>query len=119
MRHPITGRLRSPAVVTAALALAASLAGCVVVPAHRGYGPPPGADYDVVTVAPPAPQYEVVGVAPYPGWLWIGGYWSWSGSRHVWIGGRWQAPRPGYRWQPHRWEPVARGWREVPGRWSR
>ncbi len=109
------------------LALAAALGGCVVVPAHRGYGgPPPGPVYsgnpdDGVYVAPPPVQYEVVGVAPYPGWFWIGGFWTWRAHRHVWVGGHWQAPRPGYRWSPHRWEPHSsgRGWRESPGRWNR
>jgi hypothetical protein len=111
----------------ALLALTATLGGCVVVPAHRGYGSyPPGPGYsdgadDWVAVAPPPVQYEVVGVAPYPGWFWIGGYWTWRANRHAWVGGHWEAPRPGYRWAPHRWEPISsgRGWREVPGRWNR
>jgi hypothetical protein len=109
--------------VAALVALAAALGGCVVVPA-RGYGAyPPAPVYsggpdDVVAVAPPPVQYEVVGVAPYPGWFWLGGFWSWRANRHVWIGGHWEAPRPGYRWSPHRWEPIGRGWHEVPGRWQ-
>jgi hypothetical protein len=111
----------------ALVALATALGGCVVVPAHRGYGAyPPGPVYsgnadDVVTAAPPPVQYEVVGVAPYPGWFWLGGFWTWRANRHVWVGGHWEAPRPGYRWAPHRWEPISRGrgWREVPGQWHR
>lgn len=96
----------------AAVAVAALLGGCVVVPADSYYG-------ETVAVAPPAPQTEVVGVAPAVGWLWIGGYWGWSAGRHVWMPGRWVAPRPGYYWRPHRWDRDGRGWHERPGRWER
>ena len=111
------------------VALAAALGGCIVVPAHRGYGGQggyrsepvySGGQDDYVAVAPPPVQYEVVGVAPYPGWFWIGGFWTWRANRHAWVGGRWESPRQGYRWQPHRWEPIAqgRGWRERAGGWQ-
>ena len=111
------------------IALAAALGGCVVVPAHRGYGEPGGyrsgpvyggGSEDGVYAAPPQAQYEVVGVAPHPGWFWISGFWTWRANRHAWIGGRWEAPRHGYRWQPHRWEPISqgRGWRERHGGWQ-
>src|SRR5277367_6238240 len=33
---------------------------------------------------PPPPQYEVVGIAPGPGFVWVGGYYHWSGARWVW-----------------------------------
>ena len=93
------------------LALLAS--GCVVEPARvRFVG-------DVVVAAPPAPVVETIGVAPYPGYVWIGGYWNWVGGRHVWVPGRWNEPRPGYRWAPHRWEPVQGGWRLREGHWER
>jgi hypothetical protein len=95
----------------------ALLAGCYVVPA-RPYYYDNGYEYGpVVTVAPPAPEVEVVGVAPYPGAVWIGGYWNWVGGRHVWVRGRWEAGRPGYRYEPHMWRREGNGWREAPGRW--
>jgi hypothetical protein len=97
----------------AVLALASvTLAGCVVEPAPRYYGPPP------VMVAPPPPQDEVVGVAPAPGYVWIGGYWNWVGGQYLWVGGRWAAGRPGFFWAPHHWVPYGRGWRLVPGHWA-
>jgi hypothetical protein len=96
---------------------ALALAGCVVAPV--GPYPYPYDQGPVVTVAPPPPQVEVVGVAPYPGYVWLGGYWGWVGGRYAWVGGRWAAPRPGYRWYPHRWEPVSGGWRHYPGHWER
>lgn len=104
--------------LAAALAASALLSACYVVPArpYRGYDD--GYSYGpVVGVAPPAAQYEVVGVAPYPGAVWIGGYWGWNAGRHVWINGRWDAPRPGYRYEPHMWQRQGNGWREAPGRW--
>jgi hypothetical protein len=113
-------------VAGAGLALGATmLAGCVVAPAYPSrpvYGREPYDDDDAPG-APPPPRYEVVGVAPYPGWFWIGGFWTWHSRRHHWVDGRWSAPRHGYRWQPHRWEPISggrgRGWREQPGQWVR
>ena len=116
-------RQRSLFLCLAPLAMAAALGGCVVAPAyprHGGYGSYGGYDDAYVTAPPPQPRYEVAGAAPYPGWVWIGGYWTWRANRHVWVDGRWHAPRPGHRWQPHRWEPISggRGWREQPGRWN-
>jgi hypothetical protein len=72
-----------------------------------------------VTVAPPPVQAEVVGVAPYPGAVWIGGYWGWEGGRHMWHGGYWTRGRPGYVWQPHRWEPRGGGYVYFRGGWRR
>jgi len=94
-----------------AVALCGALAGCVVAPARGPYGGP------VVVEAPPPPRVEIIGVAPFPGALWINGYWGWRGNGHVWVPGYWERPRPGYRWQPHAWERGDRGWRERPGRW--
>lgn len=103
----------STAVATSALA-SLLLAGCVVVPASQPYyvGEP-------VLVAPPAPRVEVIGVAPVAGYIWIGGYWSWTSGRHQWAPGYWTAPRPGHRWVPHRWEREGSRWREHGGRWER
>ncbi len=92
-----------------------TLSGCVVAPS----APPPHVRYEPVLVAPPPPRVEVVGVAPYPGYFWIGGYWTWRGGRHDWVPGRWEAPRHGQRWAPHRWEKDNGHWREHPGRWER
>lgn len=75
--------------------------------------------YDaVVTVAPPPPRVEYQGYPPVVGYVWIGGYWLWTGRRHEWVPGRWEAPRPGYRWVPHRWERDGDRWRPHEGRWE-
>ena len=97
-----------------AAALGAALAGCVVAPAQPVY-----ADGGPVMVAPPPPQGEIVGVAPYPGAVWIGGYWGWGGGRHTWVPGRWTAPRPGYGYVPHSWSRSGGSWRQQPGYWRR
>ena len=99
-----------------------TLSACVVAPyqrpgvAARGYYP---ADLVVVDVAPPAPYVEVVPVMPYPGSVWIGGYWGWYGGRHQWVSGRWEQPRPGYTWHPHAWVQAGGHWHLQSGGWVR
>ena len=95
------------------LALSAlALSACVVAPypryaaqAYPAYPANPTYDEEiaVANVAPPPPYAEVIPVIPFAGAIWLGGYWGWSGGRHVWVGGRWDHPRPGYGWAPHRW----------------
>ena len=82
-----------------ALAAAAALAGCVVAPVPGtvysdpyGYPSTPATVY--APMAPPAPYYEVQPALPYPGAIWINGYWNWSGNRHHWVPGRYERPRP-------------------------
>ena len=104
-----------PSIFGAGLALAATLAGCVVAPASRPY------DYsysEPVLVAPPPPRVEYYGAPPVAGQIWIDGYWSWTGRRHEWVSGRWEAPRPGYTWVPHRWERDGDRWHQRGGRWE-
>jgi len=112
---------------------AAALSACVVAPypARRvvysepvpaGQQPVPVNSYDsdvVVDVAPPAPYVEVQPAIPYPGAIWIGGYWGWGGGRHYWVPGRWDRPRPGYRWQPHAWYNQGGHWHLRGGGWVR
>ena len=83
-----------------------------------GYPSTPATVY--APMAPPAPYYEVQPALPYPGAIWINGYWNWSGNRHHWVPGRYERPRPGYRWQPHRWDRSPRGgWYLQGGGWVR
>jgi hypothetical protein len=90
------GRLpvRRVALVAFALLAAWGLSGCVVAPL-----PPPGYPAVVeqgpgpVVVAPQAPppmMVEPVLVAPGPCYIWIGGYWSSTGGRHVWSRDHWR-----------------------------
>jgi hypothetical protein len=109
---------------------AAALSGCVLAPypARRVYAQPAPvyaqpvpeyADEAVVDVAPPAPYVEVVPALPYPGAVWIGGYWGWRGGRHAWVPGRWDRPRPGYGWRAHGWVNDGGRWHLRGGGWIR
>jgi hypothetical protein len=113
--------IRTTVALAAAALSAAALSACVVAPAQPypyGYSAAAGSVV-VADVAPPAPYYEPVPVAPYPGAVWITGYWGWSGGRHVWVGGHYERARPGYTWQPHRWAHRGDGrWHLEEGHWA-
>lgn len=110
--------IRAARLTGAVLAAGLLVAGCVVAPA-----PVPvaiEADEVYAPVAPPVAPVELVPVLPFPGAVWLGGYWNWSSGRHVWVPGHYVRPRPGYRWEPYRWEPRARGgWSLRGGIWVR
>ncbi len=96
--------------LTAGLSL--TLSACVVAPPGRYYGP-------LVRIAPPPPPVQYYGAPPYPGYVWIGGYWRWAPRGYVWVRGRWTPPRVGFHWIPRRWVHTPRGWRMAGGRWIR
>lgn len=84
----------------AVLAVGMLSAGCAVVPA-----PVPVASTEIYAPdAPPPAPVEVVPAVPFVGAVWVGGYWNWSGGRHVWVPGHYVRANPGYRWQPHYWQ---------------
>jgi hypothetical protein len=85
-----------------------SLAGCGV-----------GYEYYAVS-APPPVRVEVRGVAPGPGFIWINGYWGYTGGRYAWVPGRWERPpHPRSRWEEGRWERHGDRWGYRKGRWRR
>ena len=47
-----------------------------------------------VTFGPPAPRHEIVVAAPYPGAVWVPGYYQFNvlTARYVWVPGHWQTP---------------------------
>ena len=70
--------------------------------------------------APPPPvQVEVVPVQPFPGAVFINGYWGWNGGRRQWVPGHYTRPQAGYRFAPHRWEPAGGRWVLRGGFWVR
>ena len=95
--------------------LATVLGGCVVAVA------PPRPYYvgSVVAVAPPPPRVEEYGPPPAPGYIWLGGYWNWTGGRHEWVGGHWERPHPHERWVAHHWVHERDGWHLSEGHWER
>jgi hypothetical protein len=51
-----------------------------------------------IRLGPPPPRREVVVSAPYPGAIWVPGFYEYDNG-YVWRPGRWQAaPAPGQRW---------------------
>ena len=116
---------------TAEVLAALTLAGCVVAPLppagpmvmQPGPGPivvqPVPGPVVVAPIAPPPLMVEPVIAAPAPGFIWIGGYWTWSGGRHVWTRGHWAPPRPGEHWVARQWERGPGGWHQRGGHWAR
>lgn len=81
--------------------------------------PPPDRVEAVVNRAPPPVRVERRGNGR-PGYLWIPGYWNWSGGQHVWVRGYWTLPPRGFHtWQAPRWHhDRTKGWMLVRGRWK-
>jgi hypothetical protein len=52
---------------------------------------------------PPAPGDAYMGPPPFPGAVWINGYWAWDGREYVWAAGHWIQAPPGYSYYiaPH------------------
>jgi hypothetical protein len=63
----------------------------------------PEPSWVVVGTAPPSLRFEVRPRRPFPGAVWVSGYWWWSGVRYVWIGGHYVRPLAGYRFVAPRW----------------
>lgn len=98
------------------LAASAALGACAVVPAYdAGYDPVPPV---TVYAAPPAPIVEYRGLAPYPGYIWIDGFWNWGGVRYVWTPGRWVNPPAGQVWVPRIWQRDGDRWHSHGGHWG-
>jgi hypothetical protein len=82
--------------------------------------PPPApnmAEGTEVEADPPAPVVEYVPTDPYPGYVWVGGFWAWNGGWYwnaghysrppfrgaAWVGGRWARGTHGWAWHGGRW----------------
>jgi hypothetical protein len=77
--------------------------------------------YVIVTEAPPAPRIvERRPAPPAAEYVWIDGYYSWSGRQYVWEPGRWAVPPSGYAvWVGPRYDRDQRGYRYTSGHWQR
>ena len=66
--------------------------------------------------APPPPRPEVVVTAPFPGAIWVPGYYAVEFGHYRWIPGTWQRPPyEGARWFAPRYE----GGTFIAGHWDR
>ncbi len=73
----------------------------------------------VVEAPPPPPPTEVIVPAPGPGYVWVGGDWVWNNG-WVWVGGHWVwPPYPGAIWIHGYWGRGPHGWRHESGHWRR
>lgn len=121
------------------LALGATLTGCAVYspphPAEQPYGwdnPYPDTPVTQVYVDPPMYQPEPIMVEwapppllaeypppmPFPGAIWIGGYWLWQDG-WIWATGRWSAPpQQHYHWVPPYYEHRSGMVVFIPGFWA-
>jgi hypothetical protein len=92
---------------------AIALGGCLVhvpgPPLEGVYAPGP----------PPEPVVEVIPPIPFPGAVWLGGYWGYGGRGWGWNRGYWERPpRHGAVWAPGYWHHTGpRGWGWRPGHW--
>ncbi|HKA90055.1 MAG TPA: hypothetical protein VKE22_20485 [Haliangiales bacterium] len=108
----------------------ASLGACYVAPS-RGYtttsaevwqtgqpGPYTTPTEVYVQTMPPDPIYEEVPSAPAYDYVWIDGYWNWSGSEWLWYRGRWERPRVGYAWVRPYYDYSGGRYVYTPGYWT-
>lgn len=78
-------------------------------------------DYDTVETeaVPPPPRAEAVPPAPGPDYLWLPGYWYWTGASYVWHPGTWGIPpAPHHVWVRNGWVHHHGRYHYVPGRWA-
>lgn len=69
--------------------------------------------------APPPPRYEHRPMMPGPDYVWVGGYWYWTGRGYTWRSGFWdRAPYAGHVWVNSGWVFQSGRYRYVAGRWS-
>ena len=74
-----------------------------------------------IQVAPPPPVLEMAPPCPYPGAVWIAGYYAWHPSRHhfVWVPGAWyRPPHPRWVWIAPTWQFQTGQWVFMPGYWQ-
>lgn len=78
-------------------------------------------EYDEVETeaAPPPPRVEPVANAPGPDYVWLPGYWYWTGQSYVWHAGSWGIPpAPHHVWVRSGWVHHRGRYHYVPGRWT-
>src|SRR5262245_14116895 len=71
----------------------------------------------VVDTRPPAPRARYV--APRPGYVYVDGYWYWTGARYDWVEGYYVAERPGYYYVQGTWSHNHGRHHWKPGYWAR
>ena len=107
----MTFRLRT---IALCLLTTLSLTACVVAPPRHARV------VEVVAVDTRPPPLRVVEVPPpRRGYVWVPGYWRWSGREHVWVEGYFVRERRGWHWEPAHWDERQGRWYFTPGLWVR
>ena len=84
------------------------------------WGKPEGNGLVVLKAAPPPVKVETKPSRPGPDYVWVGGYWRWSGTKYVWQSGRWQRPSAsGKVWVAGRYVRRPHGYVYVSGHWDK
>src|SRR5579872_964857 len=73
----------------------------------------------VVSYGPPPPRIVgFVGHPPGPDFVWVDGFWRWSGRNYYWVPGYWvRRPHHNAVWVSGYWTQRRSGWVWVEGRW--
>src|SRR5690606_5759385 len=66
--------------------------------------------HDAPQPPPPAPLVDARPPPPQPAYVWVSGYWRWSGVQFLWIPGYWAPPQAGYVVVHPRWSQRSGGW---------
>jgi hypothetical protein len=75
---------------------------------------------DYADEPPPPPRAEPIPSAPGPRFVWIPGYWYWTGRGYTWQAGYYaEPPATGHVWVRSGWVHHNGRYRYVPGRWAR
>lgn len=73
----------------------------------------------IIATGPPAPPNEVILVAPSPQYVWVPGYYAYSGGAYVWIQGSYRIPPRGRTAYVHgEWMNTPKGYKRGRGRWK-
>ena len=73
----------------------------------------------IVGYGPPEPREEVIIVAPSPRYVWVPGYYTYSGGTYIWIEGRYQIPPRGKtRYVQGEWVKTPKGYKRGKGHWK-
>ena len=73
----------------------------------------------VVAQAPPQVRVETQTVAPGANYIWVNGYWRWTGVDYAWVPGTWVVrPRVTAVWVQGHWVRRPGGWVWISGHWG-
>lgn len=77
-------------------------------------------DEDYADMEPPEAEAEPIPPPPGPQYVWVPGYWYWTGRNYVWHAGYYDVPpQQGAVWVRSGWVQYNNRYRYVPGRWAR